>query len=670
MDRWWADRDSVERVAGSLDGTPEGVGAALMVLHSVGSQALGSAAQDPFSTRRSLRKALDEVGDDVIVGAVCKVFDDISGMPGYGAARVAGLKREADHGAEALVAALMGQGVPWHAAASRAAAAYGLPAKSTSVIAKRMVPDCYTPVAEREVLVWAHRNSAAEAESIAKEESIIRGGHLIEVNRGDDGRFAEKEAKRKARTDSYVQRERRGRSTPPAALKQDRALQEEPQELVVPVPPGKEEADEAERRRRVKRKRSRRRSYAVAVESARAQYEAEEAAYGRTAAEDAESRATAAVTEGMDRQRDQREQGAVEQAPQAAQAAKTKGKRKGIAEQKPEQKKTVPVRATVDVLDPNGKAIRGLVIIDQTDNPSNRLRTAKWQDIVDDYAGVDAGYGRKPVIIANAFRKMLVHHNGDISRAVVDLEKALQGDRSRDKIQYLSTEENIELSRIVSDLQVQTDGDVDTPVKMAYNSAGFTDPDGEQDITLALQMAPVTGSSADRQKINDVLQVVEDSWQRVLDTNRGRIKYLPSPQRILDPITNLGILGARSLLRGMGVYGRVHSQFGDGEPLHSTLRVPPYATWTVSAEYGGKRKEQIVRSTDGEGAADQKVLDLIKWAYQQQMIDAQHGLETEDDSFHVTVSPATVWDEMFSGEDFDHYLYSHLNEGKIKIQDE
>lgn len=203
MDRWWADPESARSVALALgpDDEPQMLaGAAVYVLRGIAREAmLGESVQ----RTPNLARALERVGDDDLIGPICKAFDDASGIEGYGAARVAAIKREADAGARMLVSSMVGAKVPVFVAIRKAAEFYPLPVSRAALVAKRIGrPDAdgelMVRMSDAEVSRWASELAAAEAScSVAKSLQqddffVTRGGRRTKrtVMRDDGGRFA------------------------------------------------------------------------------------------------------------------------------------------------------------------------------------------------------------------------------------------------------------------------------------------------------------------------------------------------------------------------------------------------------------------------------------------------------------------------------------------------
>lgn len=217
MKRWWNDWDQAFDVVVRLDkdDDPEmAVGTALLVFHTIGKAAYDYAAHSLNPTNGFL-DAADAISQSQLIGAVCKTFDEVSGIPGYGATRMAGIKHQADEGARALAASLRQDGMPWALVCKRVGETYGLPASDVVPIRKSMGGhDLITALAaDRALLRWAAAISKAEVMfSKAEKDTFTVDGKERTVHRNEQGEFVSAGDKEETPSSRYMERMKQKRA--------------------------------------------------------------------------------------------------------------------------------------------------------------------------------------------------------------------------------------------------------------------------------------------------------------------------------------------------------------------------------------------------------------------------------------------------------------------------
>lgn len=123
----------------------------------------------------SLDALLESIDDAPVVPALCVAMDITSGIPGYGAVRIAQMKLAADDGVRRLVRKYLASGAPIQYGTSIAKSVYGVPVISAMRYAQRIDNDpraAYGPVAKAlgmdEVLSWAMLVARSEQSEVAK----------------------------------------------------------------------------------------------------------------------------------------------------------------------------------------------------------------------------------------------------------------------------------------------------------------------------------------------------------------------------------------------------------------------------------------------------------------------------------------------------------------------
>lgn len=231
MDRWWDDFDKALDIAVRLDSNdaPEMlVGTALLVLHTIGKAAYDVAAHS-FNPSDGFLEAPEVISNEALIGSVCKAFDDASGIPGYGATRVAAIKGEADAGARTLAASLRQDKVPWPLVCKRVGETYGLPASDVVPIRKTMgnSHELITGLAaDRALLKWAAAISKAEATFSKAEDTFKVRGKERTVHRDPaTGEFVSP-----GKTSAYMEEKKRSKGKQPKRKRPQPKEQEKEQE--------------------------------------------------------------------------------------------------------------------------------------------------------------------------------------------------------------------------------------------------------------------------------------------------------------------------------------------------------------------------------------------------------------------------------------------------------